>query len=341
MKSVIVKFFQGHLFFWLVIFIVVFVTVHFIHEKFIFGKQYEGYFFTNYKPYPYSMFKWGDNYEDPIPKKKKEEFRIFILGGSAVAQGDPPFPELLEEIFHEKGYKEVKVFNFGVISSMTGQDLARILYEVVDLLPDLIVMYNGYNDLAHPFYADPRPGYPFNFMVYENNPISSSSLSFPWVLSLYRSSILRQLYPYFFMKQFTKIDKLRKQAGYGTKEWKKQIVSAYWNYVKKAQKISLAFDFDLLVVFQAVVFGKKKNFVRENEQMFFVKDWHFMFEYLLKLTNQDKNVLFFDRSGIFDHNEEKVFNDFVHIKQEYQKDVAKELFSIIISDKKFNSRFQR
>ena len=49
----------------------------------------------------------------------------------------------------------MEVYNFGAASSGSGQGLARILYEVVDLDPNLIIMYNGANDFEHPFFGDP------------------------------------------------------------------------------------------------------------------------------------------------------------------------------------------
>ena len=344
LRVLLIRFFRGTSFlYWLVVILTVFVTVHWIHGTFIFdrGRLDRFYHPRNYAPFPYIMFKGEPNsggynnigYKGSVPSKEKDNtFRIFVLGGSSVALGNPPFSEQLEEIFHKKGYGKVRVFNFGAMSSMLGQDVVRILYEVVDFHPNLIVMYSGFNDLNHPFYTDPRPGYPFNFMIHESNPLSSKSFrSFPWTLLLYRSSILRQFFPNFFYRQFTNIQTLRSQVGYGTEKWKKQIVDAYWNYVGKAKKIAEAYESNLLVVFQAVVYGKtlhlnEKSFVKERKR----NDWNFMFKYLIRSAHKREDVSFFDRSGIFDHISEQVFVDQEHIKQAYRRHVAQELFKIII-----------
>ncbi len=50
-------------------------------------------------------------------------------------------------------------------------ELARLVFEALAYQPDLIVSYSGANDIILPLSADPRPGYPFNFMIREYNPL--------------------------------------------------------------------------------------------------------------------------------------------------------------------------
>ena len=336
--------------FWLITFFVVLIIADWIHRVFIFNRSKDllsAFIYPNhYAPFPYIMFKGKPGhynsigYKGPVPSKNKDDtFRIFVIGSSSVVAGNPPFSRQLERIFYEVGYEKVKVFNFGVVSSVLGQDVARILYEVVDFYPNLVIMYGGLNDLHHPFYADPRPGYPLQFMIYENNPLNSAShRSFPWALLFYQSSILRQIFPKFFLRQFTNINTLRSQVGYGTEKWEKQIVDVYWSYVRKAKKISDTYEFNLLVIFQAVVFGKElhlteKYIVTNREKM----KWDFMFSYLIESAEwtPNKSIAFFDKSGLFDSFNEQVFIDPVHIKQKYRKHVARALFEIITQSEAF------
>ena len=174
-----------------------------------------------YKPYPYIMFKSEPNakldtgdfsneigYRGAVPSLKKpdDEYRIVILGGSTVFgwQEDKTLPVNVQKVFKEKGLKNVKVYNFGAVSSGSGQALARVVYEVSDYSPDLVIAYNGSNDFEHPFFRDPRPGYPFNFLVHEANPIFLKDPSdFPLVATLlYRSAILRRFLKGYFVEAF-------------------------------------------------------------------------------------------------------------------------------------------
>ena len=135
----------------------------------------------------------------PDTPKPEDEFRIFLVGGSTVLQGNPTLAELLEQQCARTGLTHVKIYNYGVVSSGSGQDLARVVYEISDLEPDLIIFYNGANDTMHPKYWDPRPGYPFNFVVYEKNPLLESSIrDYPALALLaYGSNILRTMIPGF------------------------------------------------------------------------------------------------------------------------------------------------
>lgn len=92
----------------------------------------------------------------PQMPKTREEYRVFFLGGSTVYVGKPPIADLVQRLFHEHGIKNVKVYNFGVVSSVSGMELARIVFELSDLAPDLIVMYNGGNDILQPWSWDRR-----------------------------------------------------------------------------------------------------------------------------------------------------------------------------------------
>src|SRR5579862_2605935 len=139
-----------------------------------------------FEPHPYTMFGGtldpevqaanGLNtlgYRGPIPAMPKPagEFRIAVLGGSTVLNGDPPLPALLESLFQQAGRTDVRVYNFGVAASILRMDLARFVFQVASYAPDLVIFYGGGNDIGMPFQADPRPGNPPNFLAYEENPL--------------------------------------------------------------------------------------------------------------------------------------------------------------------------
>ena len=89
------------------------------------------------RPYVMAALKPGSGrnrlgyYGDlPVIPKPKGNYYIFLLGGSALLNGEPPFPKLLEKEFLYRGFGQVKIFNWGVSSSNTTQDLIRILLDV-------------------------------------------------------------------------------------------------------------------------------------------------------------------------------------------------------------------
>ena len=300
------------------------------------------------QPKPYVMFGGAPNggmfnpqgYIGKVPgiPKKEDEFRVFVLGGSTVVHGRPPIAELLEQQFAGLGLSHVKIYNYGVVSSVSGQDLARIVFEISDLEPNLIIFYSGANDVIHARSFDPRPGYPFNFLVYESNPLLESSISDYPALALlaYGSNILRSLVPNFFIHEFVSIKSLRKKQGWMTREWKERVASNYLNNLVKADKISKAFHADFIAFFQPLLYFKnhltdeEKAFFRENEKKYYLD----MRQRILSKIDQVKKesgVQIVDISLLYQDTSDWVFTDMVHTRQTSKKRVAEALLNHLVN----------
>lgn len=301
------------------------------------------------KPKPYVMFggipnanysvgglehlnSLGYRGKEPSHDKPKDEYRIFLLGGSTVLFGDPPIAVLLEEQFKDHGHKNVSVYNFGVLSSVSGMELSRIMFEISDFNPDLIIMYNGGNDVMQPFYYDPRPGYPFNFIAYDSNPLIESDINkYPTVALLaYGSNILRYLFPSYFVEKFVPLERIREEVNIHSREWTEDIARSYVNNLVKADKISGSFGSQFVGFFQPIIFFKEPLSPREKK---FVGSESNHFLYIRGLiraeieTYKSKSQLeVFDLSDIFDGIDETVYSDKIHILQNYQAMIAKEIY---------------
>ena len=115
-------------------------------------KNYDSYEFS-----PYSIFvnKQGTRQKDLYAKKeislppKTEKTRIFIVGGSTVAnERKPPGDRIADHIqktLEAKGIN-AEVFNFGVPSYTSLNELYLILSTLIYYAPDLVISYNGAND---------------------------------------------------------------------------------------------------------------------------------------------------------------------------------------------------
>lgn len=307
------------------------------------------------KPKPYVMFGGTPNVDyyakkgeklnslgyrgkEPLSGKDRDEYRIFLLGGSTVLFGDPPVAVLLEDEFRLNGYKNVNVYNFGVISSVSGMELSRILFEISDLEPDLIVMYNGGNDIMQPFYYDPRPGYPFNFIAYESNPLIEGNIeTYPkWDMLAYGSNIFRYLFPTYFVNKFVPLDRMRNEVKYISKEWSDSIAKIYVNNLVKANKVSNALNAQFIVFFQPLAHFKEplsdeeKKYVSSGE-----KDHYLYIREIIRAklysnkTNTSPMVQVIDMSDFFDGISDTVFSDKIHILQKNQKLIALEIYNYL------------
>jgi lysophospholipase L1-like esterase len=282
----------------------------------------------------------------PVSPKRAGEYRIFVLGGSTVFLGNPPIPVLLEEMFKHNGFAQVRVYNFGVISSNSGMELARIVFEISELEPDLVVMYNGGNDIIGPYRQDPRPGYPFNFLVYENNPLLESDIrDYPTLaLAAYGSNLARYFFPDYFLNEFSTFSQLHEEVKWGSAEWQAAIAEAYVNNLVKAAQISQAFGSDFIAFPQPILYFKKTPAAEEadlagNWQR---RDHSLAVRQAIRSKIEAAEILadvkIVDLSDIYNDTAEWVFTDSIHIRQESSVVVVQAMYEAMTVH--FGHKFQ-
>lgn len=85
-------------------------------------------------------------------KKPDGIFRIVCIGGSTtyssgVKDYKKSYPYLLEKELHAKGHENVQVINAGMLAYTSWESLINFQTRLLDLSPDLLVIYNGVNDV--------------------------------------------------------------------------------------------------------------------------------------------------------------------------------------------------
>jgi hypothetical protein len=94
--------------------------------------------------------------------KSSGRVRIVVLGGSAAfgsgASSDAAtFPAQPEAALRARSQRDIEVVNAGAPAYVSGQELARLTFEVLDLEPNVVIVYNGFNDLNSPPLVRPSP----------------------------------------------------------------------------------------------------------------------------------------------------------------------------------------
>lgn len=276
---------------------------------------------------------------EPVVPKPAGEYRIIVLGGSTVFLGDPPIPASLEEEFRRNNLQHVKVYNFGVISSVSSMELAQIVFEVSELEPDLVVMYNGGNDILGPFRHDPRPGYPFNFLVYEGNPLLESDVrSYPaFSMLAYGSNLARYFFPSFFLDKFSSFDELRAEVNWGSEAWRDDIAHIYVHNLVKAHTIANSFGADFIAFAQPILYFKQTPAPEEadlagnNERKQHCLDVRQRIRDKIEQEEINATVKVVDLSVIYDDTADWVFTDAIHIRQEAQPVIIQAMYQNLIT----------
>ena len=321
-------------------------------------------FATDRVPRPYTVFGPGRidglvhtnrlGYRGPLPTVPKgDELRIFVLGGSTVFLGAPPIPELLETKLHERGYGRVRVFNWGAVAASSGMELARLAFEIGDYEPDLVVMYDGGNDVSTPFIFDPRPGYPLNFVVTEKNPLLAGTLgAYPtWTLFAYGSNLARILFPDAFSERLLGLAELRERVGYGSETWRDEIVRIYVGNLVKAAKISRGYGADFMAFFQPLIQFKGqlseeelqvKNALldflterRSGDFEAFAQAMRARVRAAIAALGGEPRVV--DLSDLFATTPGWIFTDFIHVNRAGNEQAAEAIARSLLADPKIRA----
>jgi len=107
------------------------------------------YFTTNSKGFR------GSKEFSSFSKKGK---RIIVVGGSAAFGHGLPNDDDTFQAQMENLNSKYEVINAGVGGFYSGQELTYVVTELVDYHPDIIIAFDGFNDLFWPWYADRYSG---------------------------------------------------------------------------------------------------------------------------------------------------------------------------------------
>ena len=86
-------------------------------------------------------------------EKPSDVYRIFMVGGSTIlgaeTTNDTTMPSILQKMFDEKNLDfKIEVINAGVGGGNTKSELALIKSKIINYNPDLVIMYDGWNDIS-------------------------------------------------------------------------------------------------------------------------------------------------------------------------------------------------
>ena len=197
-------------------------------------------------PQPYEMFRAKPNVADQnadgfrgrlFHEDNSQAFKIAFYGGSTGYKGNPPIAETLEKELERLWGRDVRVFNFSIVSSNHRQHIHGIVENVLPRDADLILFYGGNNEIFATRYYDQRPGYPYNFFYREEtNPINKALLENSAFFALL-NKILESRNIDTGMN-LTPLVPLRKKYRVWTDTWEKLVVDKYMETLGLAERLS-------------------------------------------------------------------------------------------------------
>jgi lysophospholipase L1-like esterase len=288
----------------------------------------------------YRLNSLGFRIERPFIKSKPDgELRIFVLGGSTVFQGAPlakTIPGQIESELLGRGFSGAKVYNFGIVSAVSGQELALLTHLLVDYAPDVVISYGGGNDMHSPYQYDPRPGFPFDFVTLQiGTQALTGGLDLRTALAnqMFRSQVISLIFAPRVQEIRLPLSALRTAAKYRTPGWENAIIDAYSDNLHRMCKLGRAFNFRFYAVLQPMMFQKSPLSESEIKLKFgdssfasYMRRQHdravMAFHLLQAEDEREGTCRFVDLSQIFANDPRSLFWDFIHVNNDGNATIA-------------------
>ncbi|MFH1957291.1 MAG: SGNH/GDSL hydrolase family protein [bacterium] len=283
----------------------------------------------------------GDDFK---PQKPEGQFRIFLLGGSVAFNGstdDRTIAGFLQKKLRSEFPKHVvKVINGGRSSYVSGQTLAHLIFEVLNYAPDLLIVFQGNNDVYGSIHGDRRPGYPHAFgKIEERVNTGPLILAASYILSKsYTKKLVRRIALDIYLKLGSKLqEKLNK------KEPNFPYMDKYVQHTETFAGIAAGMKIPAIISIQPSIYTKKNKSAEEEEIITgaAVEAMRENYQYSLKKFKKfawPEGVVFSDLSNVFDEIDYTMYWDNVHFFDDGNEIVADKFFNIIKKEKLLSAR---
>lgn len=86
---------------------------------------------------------------------RESDYKIAVLGGSTTDGAMYPFKSWPQFLYEELGQRKITIYNGGVRGYTSGQEIMKLIRDILPLKPDMVIVYDGVNEIntntKHPF----------------------------------------------------------------------------------------------------------------------------------------------------------------------------------------------
>lgn len=243
-----------------------------------------------------------------------DDYRIAVLGGSTTDAGLYPFKTWAEFLYEYWPNKALTIYNAGVAGYNSAQELIKLIRDVLQFKPDMILVYDGYNDT----HINPKEPFAFDYVkrIFE---FANRNMENQW------------------KKEYDGLA--------GTDSTEEVIYSAsdcmdVWiSNVELMQAIAASRGIKFYDFMQPML-GSKRNKTKEEVGLLLSATAYYENDTYMRIAEQFREEIYdrkieerydyiFDLSHIFDDIED-VYLDEIHVKEKGNKIIAQEILQRIL-----------
>ncbi len=234
---------------------------------------------------------------------KKDDFKIAVLGGSTTDGSLYPFKSWPQLLFEEIGMQNITIYNGGVTGYTSGEELLKLIRDIIPLNPNMIIVYDGFNDLN-----------------------KSSNVQYPFT-----NGYLKQLFDY--ASDHIDDERCNNNICMGIAAQQNRF-SNWFSNIRTMYAVANERNIAFFCFCQPVLSSKMKHTISEKNQLLsneativelYVKE-AFRTQ-ISQLSSRPKYM--YDLSSIFDE-EEDVYMDICHVWEKGNRIIASEIKKIIL-----------
>lgn len=245
-----------------------------------------------------------------LGENQENDYKIAVLGASTSTSGYFWVKSWPEYLYEKYSNKHITILNGAVEGYTSAQELIKLMRDIVCLKPDLVIVYDGYNDVAN-------------------------QSAFPEMPNIYAISYMKTIIEY----ANGRMGNTKKRdifcgvpsTGNAIEDWLKNI--EYMNAVCGINHIKF------VSFIQPLFYSKPKMTLKED--IILQKKWDFLFGDQEAVKGPVKELrrraaeisrtyeYIFDLSPIFDASEEQIYFDICHVLDNGNAIIADEIYKII------------
>lgn len=301
---------------------------------------------TTSKLHPYTMFAVKPNFRSEtininsmgfrgpeILEKKENTVRIVVVGGSgAMGYGstsdDTAFPHILENMLNNQvGKGRYEVINAGSASFIAMQEFNLIALKIIELEPDMVIIFDGFNDMVGSILNDRRPGFPWRFGELEKATKQSNTKSY----------IRKRLMNYRPTKKIIQLmeeKKLKRRKSREDYSVNPEAVLFYKKTLDRIAGLLRGYQIRAVFAYQPNLYYKEPRSDFESailakespERLKVLKEMLTMGENAMREVAQSNNDIFISCTSVFNGMRETIFFDTVHSGDKGQEMLAQFLY---------------